>query len=246
MPFEFNVPKSLLGMLFTITLLVEIRKPYLSAWRGIFKTIPWGRYLGLLVIMSIVSLSFLPFDESLLMTIQSVKFPGKDGLVDAGEILGPESGLWVLLYVAYFTAYFVGVVRPRRILFHALLGSVLTGLTAHLLKFAIMRARPDAGLGCYSFFHSITPLKSYGPFQSFPSGDVAVVAGAAVYLFLVAKTRGTAWGLLLLPIVTAVSRIDLNRHWPSDTFFSLGLGLVIGLCLRSFEWADADQSPSMV
>ncbi len=235
MPFEFNVPKSLLGMLFTIILLVEIRKPYLSAWRGVFTTIPWARYLGLLVIVTIASLSFLPLDELLLQAIQSIKFPGKEALVEAGEILGTERGLWTLLYVGYLIAYFADTVRQRRIAFHALLGSVVTGLSVHCLKFAIMRARPYEGSGAYSFFHSLESVNSYGPFQSFPSGDVAVVAGAAIYLFLVTKTRAAAWLFLLLPIVTAFSRIELNRHWPSDTFFAIGLALVIGLCLRDYE-----------
>ena len=237
MPFDFTVPKPLLGTLFMVILVLEVSKPSLSKWRAVCGSIPWARRIGVLAMVFMGSLAIVPFDEYLLRTIQTVNFPGKQGLVQAGSLLGTKHGMWIVLYVGYFITYFGGMVRQRRIAFLALLGSGLTGLTAHLVKFATMRARPDQALGAYSFFNPFANVGSYGPFQSFPSGDVAVVSGAAGYLFLATKIPGAAWLFMLLPIVTALSRIDLNRHWPSDTLFSTGLGLVIGLCLRDYERA---------
>ncbi len=235
MPFQLYISRPLVALFVMLVLLLEITKPPFNKWVCDASFISWASYLRILAMVGIMSLSTMAFDGYLIQKIQSIDFSAKEALVDVGSSLGKDQGSWMLLCFIYFIGYVGSIARVQRLACFSLLGSGLAGLIAHLLKFAILRARPDQFLGPYSFFNFFTSHDSYSSFQSFPSGDVAVVAGAAGYLFLVTKARGAGWLFLILPIVTAISRIDLNRHWPSDTLFAMGLGLVVGMFLRDYE-----------
>jgi membrane-associated phospholipid phosphatase len=106
-------------------------------------------------------------------------------------------------------------------------------MACNTLKMIFLRARPDTGVGPFVFFHWSALASDTRPYESFPSGDVAIVAGAAAVFFF--KTRAPwRWLWLILPLCTAYSRVLLNRHWPADTLASLGLGLWVAFCLSGY------------
>ena len=98
----------------------------------------------------------------------------------------------------------------------SLIGSVII----YAVKFISLRARPYAGMGPYSFFNPAGFLEDARAFQSFPSGDVGIIAGPAAYFFFQIQNRGIRWLIWLFPLSTALSRVTFNKHWPSDTFSS--------------------------
>ena len=62
-----------------------------------------------------------------------------------------------------------------------------------------------------------------------------LVAGVAFYLFLSIRNPFLRLLMLLLPLANAFARMSLNRHWPSDTAMSLGLGLMTAYFFWNFK-----------
>ena len=89
---------------------------------------------------------------------------------------------------------------------------------------------PRQGFGPMSFFNHAAYAVDKGMFLSLPSGDVAIVAGAAVSLSFSLNSRRLLFFLLLVPFMTAFSRVSLNRHWPSDTAVEVINQAVNGTC----------------
>jgi membrane-associated phospholipid phosphatase len=121
------------------------------------------------------------------------------------------------------------------VVFSALLSSFVTALIVTVFKFLSLRARPYAEFGPFSFFNFHGLTQDARAFQSFPSGDVGVVAGAAAYLFFTTKNRFSGVLIFLLPLCTAFARMSANKHWPSDTLFAIGLGLIAAKFVRDYK-----------
>jgi membrane-associated phospholipid phosphatase len=81
----------------------------------------------------------------------------------------------------------------------------LSGLLTGGLKIATARIRPDATTR-----------------DSFPSGHATVVFAFA------AASHGNKGILYALAVLTAVSRVYHQRHWPSDVLVGSFLGVLIG------------------
>lgn len=163
-----------------------------------------------------------------------------EDLIRFGGVMGKGITPWLFIMACYAVEELVR--KPKGgagLAFGCLLSSALTALICAVLKLIFLRARPYNLLGAAAFFQWEGFFRSANAFQSFPSGDVAVVAGAAAFLFYAARRGLFRWVFLLLPVLTALSRIDLNRHWPSDTLFSIGLGLAAAAVVRDFVRARA-------
>lgn len=115
--------------------------------------------------------------------------------------------------------------------------SVEAGLYASVLSFALKRAvgrvRPDAGedAGPYEFH----------PFSgnaSFPSGH-ATLAFALVTPWVVYYDHPLTYGLFVLATGTAIARVALTRHWPSDVLAGAVLGTAVGYSLARRHINDA-------
>jgi membrane-associated phospholipid phosphatase len=117
--------------------------------------------------------------------------------------------------------------------FGAIVSSTFASIVCNASKYIFLRARPNGNQGPFSFFNFEAFSGGGGTYYSFPSGDVVVVAGAAYFLMLQTKNKILRTVLFLLPITTALARMDANKHWPSDTLLSLGLGLVSALFVRN-------------
>jgi membrane-associated PAP2 superfamily phosphatase len=102
------------------------------------------------------------------------------------------------------------------------------------LKRATGRERPDS-TGGRSVFHGPARWRAGGEYQSFPSGHAA--AGASFSGSLSAYYPPLRPVAIALAVGCAGNRIWKERHFASDCFASLALGLGIGFWLPRSRWA---------
>ncbi len=90
--------------------------------------------------------------------------------------------------------------------------------SAQVMKFAFSRERPSATSNPNLFFKG-------GGNQSFPSGEVAEIAGAVTpFIFAYGQDHPAVYGLALLPIYDAIARVKVHGHWQSDVVVGAALG----------------------
>ncbi len=226
-------PKAIAAVIMAVIVILEWRKGYfkgLKTYRPSLTSPPYPAFfLSLPVLMAIL----LPLDPFLLEGIQSfgVHYPK---VVDFGGFIGKNVNFWYILGGAYLVSLVIKKEWSEKI-FSALLASALTGLVVHFLKMVFLRARPDAGFGPFSLLNWDGLWKGTRAFQSFPSGDVALVAGAAAYFFYESKNRFFRWLIFLFPLSNALSRVSGSRHWFSDTAFSMGIALVLARMIWDYR-----------
>ncbi len=179
-----------------------------------------------ITLLAFIAVTYL-FDATVLRTIQSVDSPIGTGLIRFGGTIGQNINFWFAVIFAYCLAQSFSLKKCKTIICGVMLSSALTGLFCAIGKIVFLRARPAAGIGPVSFFNLDGYFVQKGLFLSFPSGDVALVAGAAAFLFYFVQNKGMKLLLLALPFLTGASRVYLNRHWPSDTLLAIGIGFIV-------------------
>ena len=230
--------KHLTAILLTAVFLNELRRGKLKLHLHSLRRLSWRRYVIPAGWLALLTPALFFIDSALLFQTQSLKEPSA-WLIRFGSWIGKSDVFWTILTFAYLTFVILRHLKGLDRVFGVCLTSLATALSALPLKFSFLRARPSADLGPFSFFHLEGILEDARNFQSFPSGDTAAVAGAAGYLFFAFANRPWRWLLLLFPLASAWARVSLNRHWPSDTFFSLGLGLLAGHIFSEFKKTPA-------
>ena len=206
-------------------ILLEVRDGYFKGFGRYLKTFSLKPYRLPLAALLLAALLMI-FDPMLLPLVQNQDSLLASFVTSFGGSMGRSSNCWIFLIVCYLIAWLAKLKKERKLLFGALLSSFITSGLATFFKFLLLRARPEAELGPYSFFHFEGLIYDERMFQSFPSGDVAVVAGAAVFFFYALKNRVAKWLIFLLPLCTAFARVSVNRHWPSDTAIAMSLGWI--------------------
>ena len=217
-------PKQLMIAFAVPAFLLEIRKNYFKGFWTCLRSYSLRQDRPLLILVPLSAFLMLWADAFLLRHVQAIDGDLERSVIAMGGFVGRH--LWQGLIALYLVAYLVRQEKWQRLFFSAFLAGATTGLVAVVLKFTFLRARPDVGLGPFSFFHLDGILEDDGIFQSFPSGDVAIVAGVASYLFYVLKNHFLKALIFLVPLSTAFSRVILNDHWPSDSLFSIGISLI--------------------
>ena len=234
-----HITAILIGLIF----LLEFRKGYFKRWRNWPKSFSWKPYqIPFLTLIILTLLTFL-VDSWALGWIRLRNFPFSKGVVDLGSLMGRDINCFTALAWLYVGAYTLKRERARKWIFGAVITSLMTSVVVTVFKFVLLRARPYGDLGPFSFFNWDGLTEDASLFQSFPSGDTAVVAGAASYFFYAARKYLWRWAILLLPLCTAIARISLNRHWPSDTLFSLGIGLLVGAIVWDYSRTFFESPP---
>ncbi len=185
------------------------------------------------VALLLLSVAF-PADQKVITALSGVTNSALSYLLFIGKTIGTNSVFWLGLLSIYLLATVLRRSRVRIVIFGAMLSAGASGLLTTILKVSLMRARPDTGHGELSFFNLQGYLASKGDFLSFPSGDVAIVAGAAYFLMLIVKPLPLRALLFTLPLLTAASRISLGRHWPSDTLASMLLAMFAAYLVSGF------------
>ena len=213
----------------------EIRKGYFDNMKTFSQTFkPKIHVITLICVVVAIAGVFL-FDPYLLKTLQGLpgSFPQK--IADFGGMIGRNVNPWFFLGTVYLAAVVIRQRKWQQVVFGSLFSCVCASAISSILKFLFLRARPIAELGHLSFFNLSGLAKDARAFQSFTSGDVAVVAGIAGYLFFGMKNQYLRWIVLLFPIATSFARINGNKHWPSDTVMAMILGICMGYIVTSYE-----------
>ena len=232
-------PKILTGILLFLA--------FFGAWRrgdfkrGKFQPGPFPKpCLWLLISFPILAAFLLPLDGFLHRVILSVA--GRSffaPLEKFGSLISDNINFWLYLLGIYYLLRLAKQPAWAKRFLAAVLAAGLAGLACHGLKFIFLRARPYTGLSPFSFFNWEKFAGDPKAFQSFPSGDVAIVSGAAGYFFYAFPNRPLRWLILLLPLCTAFARVSLNRHWVSDTAASLWLGFIISRGVWNYFRTDS-------
>ncbi|HME44204.1 MAG TPA: phosphatase PAP2 family protein [Syntrophorhabdales bacterium] len=106
---------------------------------------------------------------------------------------------------------------------------VASGIIAPTLKWAVGRARPDAGLGNHYF----TPFS--GSNESFPSGETTqafAVASVIAAHYDELWVKVSSYGIASL---VGMARIYENGHWTSDALAGALIGTAVGTAIVHFN-----------
>lgn len=237
--------KLVIGVLLALMIYGEWKKGYFKGVRNYrknlsFKTFRRGFFAFLFLILLLI-----PFDPFFLHTIQSfgARYPQ---IFTFGQWINRNIHFWMILISLYFLCTVCKKKGGATQVFDAILASAGAGLLCHLLKFVFLRARPDSGHSPFSFLNAGGLLDHVKQFQSFPSGDVALISGAASYFFFAAQNsslRPFRWVIFLFPLLSAMARVNGDRHWLSDTVASLGIALMVGRWIWDYRKSVLAASP---
>lgn len=112
--------------------------------------------------------------------------------------------------------------RLGRTFWQAFDSGVLSSVTAEAGKHIFTRARPSQTDDANKFF------QGRGHY-SFPSGEVALVAGSvAPFVFEYGPEHPAVYALEALTLYDMVARVKSQSHWQSDVLVSAALGTGIG------------------
>ncbi|MBU1306903.1 MAG: phosphatase PAP2 family protein [Alphaproteobacteria bacterium] len=109
------------------------------------------------------------------------------------------------------------------------IGVGLPGLMANLLKRLIGRARPEHFLDAGAFqFHQVV---NAWDFQSFPSGhSTTAMATALIVGFMVPRFFPA---ILVIAVMTGLSRVVIGMHYPTDVASGFLLGIIGAYAVRN-------------
>lgn len=206
---------------------LEIRRGFLTRFPDYWASVNKAKYAGLILAACAGGLLLVPFDPYLIQEVQEINQPAMLQLIDIGKWLGKGNGAWGVAMTLFFGFWAIRKRDWQLLAFGSLVAGALNGLTVHIIKFLVSRARPLVEEGHLHFFDHKSMLEETGRYMSFPSGDVSTTAGVAVFFFLWLSKR-YSWLFLLFPVLTMLSRMQLDKHWPSDTLAALLLSFVTG------------------
>lgn len=216
--------KILPGIMLAVIFFIEIRKGYFKGSRDYLKTLALPVYRQSLAVLVLLTGGCLFADSFLRAFIQTPQYILFLKIAQTGEFLADYS--WQILCAAYFLAVLFRLKKIREIIFSGLVSSFLTAAVITAFKYTLLRARPLTGMGPYSFFNGGGLFGGESVFHSFSSGDVALIAGFAFYFIYTSRHLGVKVFWLSLPVLSAFTRVYLDKHWPSDALFSMGLGWI--------------------
>jgi len=112
--------------------------------------------------------------------------------------------------------------------------SIVSGVSAEILKYGFSRARPNQGGNPDKWFQGSCC-------DSFPSGQVTLQASFVTPIILqYAQHEPWIWLLEVLPAYDALARLKHQDHWQSDVIAGWALGSAAGY------WASTHETPLMV
>jgi undecaprenyl-diphosphatase len=173
----------------------------------------------------------MPFDAEIYHLVGSMR--GRSPLIDY-LMLAFEVGTLKFFYLPLMI--FLWLTRKPKLQKAVLVASAVVVaciLLRPLVKDFIYRPRPWVEFGC----PGLAPCYDD---SAFPSGHAMLAFGCMVALWFASRNLG--WMMLVVCVLTSISRMYLGEHWPSDLIAggALGIGLGYGLSVASnygpFAW----------
>lgn len=122
--------------------------------------------------------------------------------------------------------------------FTSLQSILYAGTASYALKYTFGRLRPETGAGVRDF-------DMFSGNTSFPSGHTAT-AFALVTPWVMYYPGPVTYGLMALPVGTAVARIAKDRHWPTDVLAGATLGFMTARYLSKRHLREQQGEPPRV
>jgi membrane-associated phospholipid phosphatase len=161
----------------------------------------------------------------------------RDGVTNSAAQLGNTFGDWRFIVPAITAGYVAGDIAGssavKRTAVQAGAAAALATALAGGLKYTVGRARPSAAGGSFDF-------RPFSGASSFPSGHTAVPFALATAVADQTHDRWSDYALYGAATLTALARINDNRHWASDVLVG---GLVGHLSAR---WVTRRMGPLQV
>lgn len=120
--------------------------------------------------------------------------------------------------VIFAASLLTGDARFQDAAFTSFQSIIYSGISVYTLKYAVGRLRPETGAGTRAF-------DVLSGNTSFPSGHTAT-AFALVTPWVLYYPGPFTYGLMALPVGTAVARIAKDRHWPTDVLAGAAIGFM--------------------
>ncbi|TFG45614.1 MAG: phosphatase PAP2 family protein, partial [Dehalococcoidia bacterium] len=166
------------------------------------------------LLAGLAGLSPQPFDQALFDWVNGWQTPLLDPLMRIVQFMGDT---WTSIILPGIIAVWLWVKGYRRVALGLVAALVVESLVTAGLKGIIDRPRPDGG----DF--------------SFPSGHTAYFTVFSGFLFFRLKTIVQGWRwltvwrvlLVLLLVLTGISRMYLGVHWPTDVLGGFLLGTLV-------------------
>jgi undecaprenyl-diphosphatase len=191
----------------------------------------WGRFLFLLGLTIALTAATVPFDRIIRDTVRSLPADIWKPFFWFWTRIADGLVLYPLLVLAAWLCSSLGSKALARIPLLSLIAGLSTGVSVQILKHLFLRARPRTGGNPWSWFHFDRFVSSWSGnpnYISMPSGHTAVMFAVCTVLSSAVRNKVLKFLVFLPAILTAVSRVYLNRHWPSDTIAAAGLGIIAG------------------
>lgn len=227
--------KHVMAILGIFVFIYEVRLGYFKGVRQYLASFSIRSYGALILWLILVTILAIFLDSALLQWVQAQTSSWADWTVNFGSDLGKRVNGWIIMMIFYFGALALRSAKWRDLIFSAIASSFFTVVIVSLCKILFLRTRPVGDEGPFAFFNYNYFFQDGSLHRSFSSGDVGVVAGASAYLFFAAKNYWWRWLFFLLPLTTAFARVSLDKHWPSDTIFSIGIGLIFAKFVWNFR-----------
>lgn len=186
--------------------------------------------VGAYFVVTVLIISLLMFND--LTLLQAIRHEGVSAGIQQWHHLANLLSYWgdfmgynMLIFISLGLAVqFRGSAFFRRLLIAVVIGTVICGAVANVSRFITGRARPSSR--GKAGFHGPTFRSSQ---QSFPSAHTATAFGASVPVAIALPPVGLP--LLFISAGVSWSRMENNRHFPSDVMTSIAFAFFVGVPL---------------
>jgi hypothetical protein len=169
-------------------------------------------------------ISFLPADNSIHKWIGKNRSDTTDSVARAFSAAGRPAVLLGVISLGYIYGEINDKQESRKTFLLAGESLLITELIVQLGKITIGRARPYTEQGAFSFH----PFNFKGKWQSFPSGHAASAWALAACLASRSESPYLDAALYSVAAGISLSRVFLDKHYPSDVLAASLLGYFIG------------------
>jgi PAP2 superfamily len=172
-------------------------------------------------------------DGSVRAQAQEHRGATSNSLASVGNTLGEWTVVVPALGAGYLAGEIAGSSDFKRVMLHAGAAAALaTGISSGL-KYSIGRMRPDVAGGP-------TQFQPFSGSNSFPSGHTAVAFALATSIADETDDSWSDYAVYGAASLTALSRINDNRHWASDVLVGALIGHLSG------RWVSRQMGPVRV